>query len=136
MSWRIGALALVFIWFFLGGIGHFLWLDAYSNVVPAWVPHPREVVLATGACDIAGAIAVLWTRTRRVGGLALIAYCLCVWPVHFEMLAHHERYASIPLALLWARLLFQPVLMGVIWWASFGGPPPSQETPKPKKSQI
>lgn len=115
MSWRRAGLALVFIWFFFGGLGHFVGLDAYTRVVPPWVPFPREVTLASGVCDIAGAFGIVWTRTRRIAGYALMLYCVCVTPVHIEMLQYAERYASIGLPALWARLLFQPVLIWIIW---------------------
>jgi uncharacterized membrane protein len=122
VTWRRAALALVFIWFFFGGLGHFVWLDAYARVVPSWVPFPRAVNILTGICDVAGAIGVLWPRTRKLAGYALIAYCICVWPVHFDMLAHADEYARIGLPGLWGRLLFQPVLMVIIWFAAVKRP--------------
>ena len=122
MTWRRAALALVFIWFFFGGLGHFAWSNTFTHVVPSWVPYPRAVNLFTGVCDIAGAIGVLWPRTRRLAGYALILYCLCVWPVHFDMVTHAEQYARIGLPVLWLRLLLQPVLMAIIWFAAVKKP--------------
>ena len=131
MSWRGAALALVFIWFFFGGVAHFVWLSAYAAIVPAWMPYPREVAWLTGLTDIAGAIGILWLRTRRTAGYALILYCLCVWPVHFDMLAHADHYRSLGLPLLWLRLLFQPVVMAIIWLAAAPAPdsPKTERTP-------
>ena len=40
------------------GIGHLLRPDAFLPIVPDWVPFPREVILATGLCELAGAIAL------------------------------------------------------------------------------
>ena len=122
ITWRRAGLALVFVWFLLGGIGHFIWPDTYTAVTPAWVPFPRDVVFLTGLCDIAGAFGVLWPRTRRLAGYALMLYCVCVTPVHIEMLQHAERYAHVGLPALWARLLFQPVLIWIIWRVAVAAP--------------
>lgn len=113
-SLRIAGFALVFLWFMLGGIAHFVALDAFTTVVPPYVPYPREVTLFTGLCDIAGALGILWPRTRRIAGYALMVYCVCVTPVHIDMLQHADRYPIGP-GVLWARLLFQPVLIWIIW---------------------
>ena len=115
LTWRRTGFALVVLWFFIGGIGHFLWLDTYASVVPSWVPYPREVALLTGVCDVAGALGILWRPTRRFAGYALMLYCVSVTPVHIEMLQHAERFSIFPIGVLWARLLFQPVLIWIIW---------------------
>lgn len=121
MSWRGAALALVFVWFLLGGIGHFVLTDAFTSVVPPYVPYPREMVLATGVFEIAGALALLVKRLRRIAGLGLIALTVCVTPVHVQMLIDAERYA-IGAPALWARLLFQPVYVFIIWFATWARP--------------
>ncbi len=112
--WRRAGLALVFVWFLLGGIAHFVLTDAFVGVVPAYVPFPRAVVLVTGACEIVGALALLTPRLRPLAGLGLMAFIVCVTPVHVEMLMRAEQYA-IGAPALWARLLFQPVLVWIVW---------------------
>jgi len=116
--WRTAGLALVFVWFFAGGVAHFALTDTFVSIVPPYVPCPREVVLLTGALEIAGALALLWPRLRRAAGWALIVFAICVTPVHIEMLLHAERYASIGAPALWLRLLAQPVLIWIIWMAT------------------
>ena len=111
----IAGLILVFLWFFLGGVAHFLFTDKFASVVPPFIPYPREAVLFTGGCEIAGALALFSKRLRPWSGLALMAFTVCVTPVHIEMLVHAERYQMIGAPFLWARLLFQPVLIWIIW---------------------
>lgn len=117
MSWRGAALALVFAWFLLGGIGHFALTDAFTSVVPPYVPYPRFVVLATGAIEIAGALALVRSAWRERVGWALMAFTICVTPVHIDMLINADRHA-IAAPALWARLLFQPVYVWIIWFAT------------------
>ena len=115
LTWRFAGLAFVFVWFILGGAGHFLLTDMFTSVTPAYVPMRRAVVLATGACEIAGALALLYSPLRWPAGLALILLTICVTPVHIEMLRHAEHYRSLGLPVLWGRLLFQPVFAAIIW---------------------
>lgn len=111
----------IFAWFVAGGIGHFALTDLFVSVTPSWTPFPRAVVLATGAAELAGAFALLWPPLRRVAGLALIAFAICVTPVHVEMLMQSERYRTLGEGVLWARLLFQPILIWIVWFATLAG---------------
>lgn len=106
---------VVVTWFLLGGIGHFVLTKMFVSVVPPYVPFPLEMVYFTGLCEIAGALAVLYKPLRHVAGWCLIALSICVTPVHVQMLIEADKYASIGPFILWARLLFQPVLIWIIW---------------------
>ena len=107
--------AVVFVWFFLGGIGHFVLTKTFVSVVPPYVPFPLEMVYFTGVCEIAGALALLYRPLRRIAGLCLIALTICVTPVHIQMLIEAEKYRALGPIVLWARLLMQPILIWIIW---------------------
>ena len=113
--WRMIGRSIVFVWFFLGGIGHFILTKTFVSVVPPYVPFPLEVVYFTGVCEILGALALLHKPTRRLAGLCLIALAICVTPVHIEMLIHAEKYQALGLPALWIRLAMQPILIWIIW---------------------
>ena len=113
--WRISGRALVFVWFFLGGIGHFVLTKTFTSVVPPYVPFPLEMVYFTGVCEIAGALALLYKPLRRIAGLCLIALAICVTPVHIQMLIEAEKYKALGPVVLWVRLLMQPILIWIIW---------------------
>ena len=53
--WRTAALGLAFVWFLVGGVGHFVLTKMFISVVPPSVPFPREMVLFTGVCEVLGA---------------------------------------------------------------------------------
>ena len=107
--------AIVFVWFFLGGIGHFVLTKIFVSVVPPYVPFPLEMVYFTGVCEIAGALALLYQPLRRIAGLCLIALAICVTPVHIQMLIEADKYEALGPAVLWGRLIIQPILIWVIW---------------------
>lgn len=106
---------LVVAWFLLGGIGHFALTTTFVSIVPPYIPFAREIVYATGVLEIAGALAVLYKPLRHIAGLCLIALTVCVTPVHIEMLVQADKYPALGPVLLWGRLIFQPILIWIIW---------------------
>lgn len=113
--WRIAGVTLALIWFFFGGIGHFVLTKTFVSVVPPYVPYPLEMVYFTGVCEIAGALALLYQPLRRIAGLCLIALAICVTPVHIQMLIEAEKYKALGPIVLWVRLIIQPIFIWIIW---------------------
>ena len=94
--------------------------DKFLAIMPPVIPYPKAVVLFTGACEVAGAIGLLLPVARRLAGVMLAIYAVCVWPANiYEALWH---VSAPPLPDSWwyhgPRLAFQPVL---VWWALFAG---------------
>ena len=104
--------------YLLAGIGHFAITDTLLLIVPGWVPFPREVLLITGACEIAGAVALLTPHLRSLAGVMLALYALCVWPANIKHAIEGIHLPPLPDGWWYhgPRLAFQPVL---IWWALF-----------------
>ena len=84
-------------------------------ITPAWVFWPREVIIATGIAEIAGAIGLLTRRSRRAAGWALAAYAVCVYPANIQ---HALNDLGDGTGLSWwyhgPRLAAQPL---IVWWA-------------------
>jgi uncharacterized membrane protein len=106
------------VFYLFAGIGHFVITDKLLTIVPAWVPFPREVLLITGALEIAGAVALLTPRLRKVAGTMLALYALCVWPANIKHALEGIHLPPLPDSWWYhgPRLVLQPVL---IWWALF-----------------
>ena len=106
------------MFYVVAGIGHLIHPDTFVMIVPAWVPFPRELILVTGVCELAGAIALLTTRLRWLAGVMLALYALCVWPANIKHAVEHIVLPPVPDSWWYhgPRLAFQPVL---IWWALF-----------------
>lgn len=100
--------------FVAAGVLHFTHTSAFAAIVPDALPAHRELVWASGVAEIAGGLAVMYPRTRALGGLWLVAVLLAVFPANVHMAVHAERYPALPEALLWLRLPLQGAL---IWWA-------------------
>jgi uncharacterized membrane protein len=93
---------------------------AFAAIVPPGVPYPRLVVLFTGSCEFAGAFGLLVPATRRLAGVMLALYAICVWPANIYQAFAHVRLPLIPDSWWYhaPRLALQPVL---VWWALFAG---------------
>ena len=110
-------LGLIFV---VAGTLHFRAPDAYEQIMPPYLPLHRELIYLSGAFEIAGGLGMLTERTRRIAGIGLILLLIAVWPANVQMLLD-ARAAEKPLwwvALLWARLPLQLVLIAWVWRAS------------------
>lgn len=117
------ALGFVFLWFFFGGLAHFVFTDAEMRIVPPWLPFARGVVLLTGVLELAGAAGLLLPATRRLAGIGLFVLTVAVTPANVYMLQEHAQFDA-PHWLLVARLPFQVILLGLIAWAAIIRPAP------------
>ena len=115
--WRLAGLGFVFLWFFVGGIAHFVATAAEMRVVPPYIPWPRAAVLLSGVLEILGAAGLVWRATRRAAGLGLFALTLAVTPVHIYMLQVPELF-NVPYWALLARLPLQVALLALIAWST------------------
>ncbi|OYQ28744.1 hypothetical protein CHU93_08595 [Sandarakinorhabdus cyanobacteriorum] len=102
------------------GVIHLKSPDGFLPIVPDWVPFPRDVVLATGVAEIAGAIGLMIPRLRVAAAWGLAAYAVCVFPANIKHAV--EGIAINGQILGWGyhgpRLLAQPV---IVWWALWAG---------------
>jgi uncharacterized membrane protein len=87
--------------------------------MPDYLPAHRELVLASGAAEMAGGAGLLVNRTARPAGWWLIATLLAVFPANVHMALHPERYRRIPSWALWLRLPLQAAIIAQVWRAAF-----------------
>ena len=104
--------------YFAAGVVHLAAPDAFLPIMPVWVPAPRVVVLATGVCEIAGALALLTPKLRRAAGVMLALYAVCVFPANIRHALEGVVVEALPTSWWYhaPRLAMQPVL---VWWALF-----------------
>jgi uncharacterized membrane protein len=114
LRWLLAAAYLV------AGIAHIAMPQPFLKITPAWVPYPTQIILLTGICEVAGALALLTTRWRWWAGVMLAAYAVCVYPANVKH-AVDQVLVAHDLRSLWyhvPRLLFQPL---IVWAALFAG---------------
>jgi uncharacterized membrane protein len=96
------------------GVAHFVITRTYVSIMPDYLPAHRELVLISGAAEIAGGIGILIPQTRRAAAWGLVVLLIVVMPANIWMAQHPERYPGIPLWAIWLRL---PLQLPLIWWA-------------------
>jgi uncharacterized membrane protein len=110
--------AVMAAFYLAAGIVHLVAPDAFLPIVPDWVPLPRETVLATGLCEIAGSVALMTRRLRRLAGVMLALYAVCVFPANIKHAVEGLHVPPVPDGWWYhgPRLALQPAL---VWWALF-----------------
>jgi len=115
---RYLGLAVVFAWFFFGGISHFTNVDFFLAIMPPYVPFPLAAVYFSGALEIVFAAALLPPRSRPWAGWLLMLLTLAVTPANIHMWLHPELFPGVSPPLLSARLVVQVLLLLLIWWST------------------
>jgi uncharacterized membrane protein len=107
--------------FFVGaGTLHFVKLEPYEAIVPPALPRPREIVLVSGAAEVAGGLGVLVRPLRSWAGWWLIALLIAVFPANVYMaLDPNEVFRKrFPRVALWLRLPLQGAFIAWVWAAT------------------
>jgi len=110
LRWVYGAL------FALAGANHFMHTDFYLSIMPPYLPSHLALVYASGVCEIALGIALLFRSTQRIAAWGMIALIVAVTPANLHMAVHAELYPRFSPAALWIRLLLQVVLIAWAYW--------------------
>jgi uncharacterized membrane protein len=106
--------------FVIAGALHFVSPETYERIMPPYLPLHRELVYLSGALEIMGGLGLFPERTRPAAGIGLILLLVAVWPANLQMLLD-ARAAEKPswwVALLWARLPLQVMLIVWVWRSS------------------
>lgn len=112
-------LVLALFYGLAGGL-HLLRPEAFLAIMPRIVPYPHAVVIATGLCEIAGAVGLLVPALRRAAGLGLALYAFCVWPANFRHALEGIAVGGLPTSWWYhgPRLALQPAIVALTLWAS------------------
>ena len=112
------ALAFVFIWFMVGGLGHFIAPYFFLKIIPPTLPLRLEAVYLSGFFELLGAVGLLYRPRRKIAGLGLILLTIAVTPANVYMWLNPSLFPNIAESLLAARLFLQVGLLVLIWMAS------------------
>ena len=119
LLWLLAAIYVPF------GCLHLVAPQSMLAIMPPPLPFKLQLILFTGACEIAGGIGLLIPRTRRPAAIWLAIYAVCVWPANIYQALWGVHVPPLPDSWWYhgPRLAFQPVLVwlpllaaGIIDW--------------------
>ncbi|MAU14698.1 MAG: hypothetical protein CMH46_04070 [Muricauda sp.] len=114
LAGRIGmASMLVFT-----AIGHFLFMEGMSAMIPSFIPFKKELVVFTGIIEMVFAIALLYSKHQTLVAWLLIAFFVLVLPANIKAAIHHIDYQTghqdgPGVSYLWFRVPLQ--LFFIVW---------------------
>ncbi|WP_373083001.1 hypothetical protein [Zhongshania sp.] len=111
-------LGFVFLWFFLGGLGHFLAADFFANIMPPYLPWHYPIVYISGIFELFGAVGILLPRWRQLAGNCLFVLTIAVTPANIHMFLNPEQFPDTTPTFLTIRLVVQVFLLACIWWST------------------
>lgn len=98
------------------GVLHFVATRRYMAIVPPYLPAHRELVLISGAAEIAGGLGILApiSAVQRSAAWGLVALLIAVFPANVYMITGHQNFPNVPIWVAWLRL---PLQLPLIFWA-------------------
>ena len=102
------------------GISHFV--PAPQKTMAAMIPpplrwkgvfRPRNLVILSGLCEIAGGIGLVIPWTTTVAGICLVVLLVALFPANAYAAAHRERFGAVAIPLV-PRLIGQLVLIALV----------------------
>ena len=114
---KVGLFTLVTL-FFLAGLSHFNNPDFYVSVVPPYLPLRHELAYISGILEIIGAIALLFSKTRRIAGYGLILILIMIFPVNIHMALYPENFPNCIPYIIYLRLTLNIILILWVYWAA------------------
>jgi uncharacterized membrane protein len=106
--------------FIFMGVTHFL--PAVQRTMAAMIPprmrwagplSPRNLVIFTGICEIAGGLGLVYPPTALAAGICLVVFLVAVFPANAYAAAHPKRFGRVAIPLV-PRLIGQVVLIALV----------------------
>ena len=133
-SWREAGLIAVVIMFVFTGATHFTAMrHDYAAMLPGTLSGNVGLIYLTGALQIAGAVGLLISRTRRLAGICLVLLLVAMFPGNMYAAVNEVPFRGEPPTPLWLRTPIQLFFIGMVLWTSVSKPlvrvqvPPAEE---------
>ena len=107
---------LGFLFMIAGGL-HFVRPSLYEAIMPDYLPWHRQLVLLSGAAEMAGGVLLLIPGMRFLARWWMTAVLIAIFPANVHMALHPQRY-PFPRWVLWLRLPLQGVLLALVFRAT------------------
>ena len=116
MQW--GLRVVVALPLVVSGIGHFTRTAMFATIVPPFFPYRAQLVLVTGATELAGAVGLLLPAFTRTASACLAGLMIAIFPAN--VYAAGEVVAGLHMPSVPVRLAMQVVYIVLLLIAGWG----------------
>lgn len=104
-------------------LGHFLFTEGMSKMIPDFIPLKPTLVLATGVLEIILAIGLLFPNYQKTAGWVLIIFLLLILPANVKASLENLNYQTGTydgkgLSYLWFRIPLQLFFIAWVYFSS------------------
>lgn len=103
------------------GTSHFAMPDRFVVMIPHFIPLKLWLVYLTGVIEIGLGFGLLFRKTRKVSGIALMIFFLLIFPANINNAITNQNipggFDSFIPYYNWIRLLFQPIYILWVFWS-------------------
>ena len=118
-SWRDAGRGALVIMFLFTGVTHFSGMKHdYAAMLPGPLSGNLGIIYLTGALQIAGAVGLLISRTRRLAGICLVLLLVAMFPGNVYAAVNEVPFRGEPPTPLWLRAPIQLFFIGMVLWTS------------------
>lgn len=118
-SWRDAARAALAIMFLFTASAHFTPMKHdLAAMIPAPFTGSLPIIYVTGLLEIAGAIGILFPRTRRLAGIGLVLLMLALFPGNVSAARRRVTLRGKPPTPLVLRAPLQLLFIAAVWWTA------------------
>ena len=136
-SWREAGLVAVAITFVFTGATHFTGMKHdYAAMLPGPLSGNLGIIYLTGALQIAGAVGLLVSRTRRLAGICLVLLLVAMFPANVYAALNGVPFRGEPSTPLWLRTPIQLFFIGMVLWTSTNRHLQQVEQPQAKEPIV
>ncbi len=102
-------------------IGHFLFTDGMSKMIPDFIPYKRNIIILTGILELLFAAGILYPKTQSLFGWGLILFLIIIIPANIKASVENLNYQTGSydgngVSYLWFRI---PLQLFFIGWTYF-----------------
>jgi uncharacterized membrane protein len=102
----------------VSGIGHFTRTAMFATIVPPFLPYRPQLVLVSGAMELAGAVGLLLPAFTRAASVCLAGLMVAIFPAN--VYAAGEVVGGLPMPNVPVRLGMQVVYILLLMMAGWG----------------
>ncbi len=98
------------------GVNHFINAPFYVAIMPPYLPLHWELVYVSGLLEILFGAMLALNLKPRLAAWGLVALLIAIFPANIHMALNPQFYPNIAAWLLYARLPFQFLFIGIAYW--------------------